>query len=103
MSRARAQDVLEDPALHRRQSSRQVRHAAKMHLQVMVRDEDALDDAVLPVGCHDLGRKTSPKPKEAPRHGREKGFKVWKTAFWKRRRHLWAERNAVERAIFSGE
>src|SRR3981081_3935909 len=99
MSRARAQDVLEDPALHRRMSSRQVRHTAKMHLQAMVWDEDALDDAVLPVGCHDLGRKTSPKPKEAPRHGREQGFKVWKTAFWKRRSQLRAERIAAARAL----
>jgi hypothetical protein len=74
-----------------------------MHLQAMVRDEDALDDAVLPVGCHDLGRKASPKAKEAPRHGRERGFKVWKTAFWKRRRRLWAERNAAERSIVSDE
>jgi hypothetical protein len=84
-------------------SSRQVRHTAKVHLQAMVWDDEALDDAVLPVGCHDLGRKTSPKPKEAPRHGREHGFKVWKTPFWKRRRALWAERNAVERSLIRAE
>jgi hypothetical protein len=80
-------------------SARQVRHEARTHLQSLVWDGDALDDAVLPTGCHDLGRKTSPKARTAPRPGRRKGFKVWKTPFWKRRRQLWAERNEAARRL----
>jgi len=99
----RAQDVLEDAALHRRMSARKVRHTARLHLQTMGRDEDALDDAVLPVGCHDLGRKASRPPKAASRPGRRDGFKVWKTPFWKRRRQLWAERNDAERELLLAE
>ena len=101
MSRTR-DDVLQDAALHRRQSARQVRHETRMQMQSMVRDEEALEDAVLPTGCHDVGRKTSPRPKTPPRRGR-RGFKVWKTPFWKRRRQLWAERNAVERQLYRAE
>jgi len=66
----------------------------------MARDDDAIEDAVLPVGRHDLGHKG---PQRAPQPGRRGGFKVWKTPFWKRRRQLWHERNAVERAIVVGE
>jgi hypothetical protein len=62
-------------------------------------DEETLDDTVLPVVVHDVGRKTSPKPRQTPEPPRRGGFKVWKTPFWKRRRLLWAERNAAERAI----
>jgi hypothetical protein len=102
MSRAQ-DDVLADAALHRRQSARQVRHFARMRMQMLIRDDDALEDAVLPTGCHDLGRKASPKAKSAPRPGRRGGFKVWKTPFWKRRRQLWAERNAAERQLYQGE
>jgi hypothetical protein len=101
MSRAR-DDVLDDATHRRRTSARQVRHAARMQMHVLVRDEDALEDAVLPTGCHDVGRHASPKPrtKSAPRSGARGGFKVWKTPFWKRRRQLWAERNAVERQLY---
>jgi hypothetical protein len=101
MSRTR-DDVVSDAALHRRQSARQVRHEARMQMQTMVGDEDALEDAVLPTGCHDVGRKASPKPKVPSRRGR-RGFKVWKTPFWKRRRQLWAERNAAERQLYRAE
>jgi hypothetical protein len=66
-------------------------------------DDEALDDAVLPVVPHDVGRKVSPKPKSAPEYPRRGGFKVWKTAFWKRRSQLWAERNAEARAIARAE
>ena len=97
MSRAQ-DDVPEDAALHRRQSARQVRHVARVRMQSLAGDDDALEDAVLPTGCHDLGRKTSPKAKSPSRKGR-RGFKVWKTPFWKRRRQLWAERNAAERQL----
>jgi hypothetical protein len=96
---SRAQDAAEDAARHRKASTRQVRHAARTNLKSMVRDEDALEDIVLPTGRHDLGRKTSPKPPKAARPGRRQGFKVWKTPFWKRRRQLWAERNAAARDV----
>jgi hypothetical protein len=69
----------------------------------MARDEEAIEETVLPVGCHDIGRKASPPPKRTPQPGRRGGFKVWKTPFWKRRRQLWARRNAVERQIIVEE
>ncbi len=100
---SRVQDALPDAALHRRQSARQVRHTARAHLRTMAVDGDAIDSEVLPVGCHDLGRKASPPPKRQPQPGRRGGFKVWKTPFWKRRRQLWAQRNAVARQIDSVE
>lgn len=98
MSRTRA-DVVDDATLRRRSSARQVRHSARIQMRTLVRDEDALEDAVLPTGCHDLGRRASPKPKDPPPPGRRGGFKVWKTPFWKRRRQLWAARNEVERRL----
>ena len=73
---------------------RQIRHTTRVHLQAMARDDDAMEDAVLPVGCHDLGRKASPPAGAGTPAGSPGGFKVWKTPFWKRRRQLWAERNA---------
>jgi hypothetical protein len=94
---SRAHEAPEDAALHRRLSARRVRHESRIHLQTMVRDEEAIDDAVLPTVRHDLGRKASPKPPKTPQPGRRRGFKVWKTPFWKRRSQLWAERNAAER------
>jgi len=99
MSRTRA-DIVDDAALRRRLTARQVRHAARMQMHTLVRDEDALEDAVLPTGCHDVGRHTSPKPRSVPAPGRRGGFKVWKTPFWKRRRQLWAARNADERRLY---
>jgi hypothetical protein len=102
MSRAQ-DDIPPDAALHRRQSARQVRHGARMRMQMLSRDGDAMEDAVLPTGCHDLGRKASPKAKSTPRPGRRGGFKVWKTPFWKRRRQLWADRNAAERQLYREE
>jgi hypothetical protein len=103
MTRVMDAPFLEDAQGRRRQSSRTTRHAVRNHLHVASLDEEALDDEVLPVVPHDVGRKTSPKPKKAPAPGRRGGFKVWKTAFWKRRRQLWAERNATERAIAKAE
>ena len=90
---------LEDAKGRRRQTNRTTRHVVHSHLHTACLDEDALDSAVLPVPAHDVGRKVSPKPKEVPEHPRRGGFKVWKTAFWKRRRQLWAERNAAARAL----
>jgi hypothetical protein len=96
---SRVQDALPDAGQHRRSTSRQVRHTTRLYLQTMARDEDAIEDAVLPVGRHDIGRKASSAPQRAPQPGRRGGFKVWKTPFWKRRRQLWHERNAVERRL----
>jgi hypothetical protein len=103
MSREMGTTSLEDPQARRRQSSRATRHAVRSHLHVACYDDDALDDAVLPVVPHDVGRKASPKPARPPAPGRRGGFKVWKTAFWKRRRRLWAERNKAERALASAD
>lgn len=99
MSRVMDAPFAEDALGRRRRSSRTTRHAVRSHLRVAALDEDSLDDTVLPVVPHDVGRKASPKPKEVPEPPRRGGFKVWKTPFWKRRRSLWAMRNAAERAI----
>ena len=99
MTRVMDAPFLEDAQGRRRQSSRATRHAVRSHLHVALLDEEMLDDAVLPVVAHDVGRKTSPKPRSEPGSGRRGGFKVWKTAFWKRRSRLWAERNAAARAL----
>ncbi len=89
---------------HRRQTARQVRHTAKTTLHTLAHDPEALEDAdvACPEGAHDLGRKTSPRPKAGPKPGRRDGFKVWKSPFWKRRRTLWAQRNAAERRLTDG-
>ena len=101
---SRVMDAPYDDTLgHRRRSSRSARHAVRSHLHMAALDEDILDEAVLPVVAHDLGRKTSPKPKRTPEPPRRGGFKVWKTPFWKRRRRLWANRNAAQRAIAKEE
>jgi hypothetical protein len=99
MTRVMDAPFLEDARGRRRQTSRATRHAVRSSLHTACLDEDTLDDTVLPVVAHDVGRKTSPKPRKPPAPGRRDGFKVWKTAFWKRRRRLWAARNAAERAI----
>ncbi|HXW77924.1 MAG TPA: hypothetical protein VEJ84_00415, partial [Acidimicrobiales bacterium] len=71
----------------------------RSHLHVAQLDGETLDSAVLPIVAHDVGRKSSPKPKVPPSHPTRSGFKVWKTSFWKRRRRLWADRNAATKAI----
>jgi hypothetical protein len=93
--------VLEDTPQHRRRTTRQVRHTARTRLHVLAGDEEALEDADLlcPHVPHDVGRKTSPRPKASPKPGRRRGFKVWKTPFWKRRRSLRSARNAQARRI----
>jgi hypothetical protein len=96
---SRAHEAPEDAALQRRLSARRARHESRINLQAMVRDGDAIDDAVLPTVRHDIGRKASPKAPKPPQPGRRRGFKVWKTPFWKRRRQLWADRNAAERQV----
>ena len=94
-------DIVEDALEHRRRTSRQVRHTARTRLHLMAGDEEALEDADLlcPQAAHDLGRKTSKPPRRDAKPGRRGGFKVWKTPFWKRRRSLWAERNAEARRL----
>jgi hypothetical protein len=72
-------------------------------MHVMERDEDALEGAVLPVVCHDVGRHPSSRPSPARHPEQRDGFKVWKTPFWKRRTQLWAERNAQERQLYKEE
>ena len=99
MTRLMDAPFLDDAQGRRRQTSRPTRHAVRSHLHVALLDEESLDDALLPVVLHDVGRKASPKPKQPPAPGRRGGFKVWKTSFWKRRRRLWAERNAAARAL----
>ena len=103
MTRAMDTPFFEDAQGRRRQTSRTTRHAVRSHLHVAQLDEESLDDAVLPIVPHDVGRKSSPKPKAAPAHPTRGGFKVWKTSFWKRRRRLWAERNAAAKAIANDE
>lgn len=103
MTRVMDTPFVEDAQGRRRQSSRATRHAVRSHLHVACLDEDFLDDAVLPVVAHDVGRKVSPKPRRTPEYPRRGGFKVWKTTFWKRRRQLWAERNAAARALAEAE
>jgi hypothetical protein len=90
---------------HRRRTTRQARHTARARLHVLAGDEEALEDADLlcPQDRHDLGRKKSPKPKAQPKPGRRRGFKVWKTPFWKRRRAMWAARNQAVRRIADEE
>jgi hypothetical protein len=88
-----------DAVEHRRRTSRHERHAARAHLNGLLKDGMDLDEALPPVVIHDLGRKTSPKAPKPLNPGRRRGFKVWKTPFWKRRRQLWQQRNAAERQL----
>jgi hypothetical protein len=94
-------EFVEDAPNHRLRTSRQVRHAARTRLHVIVGDDEALEDADLlcPQVPHDLGRKTSKPPRHDAKPGRRSGFKVWKTPFWKRRTALQAQRNAALRRL----
>ena len=67
MTRLMDAPFLDDAQGRRRQTSRTTRHAVRSHLHVALLDEESLDDAVLPVVLHDVGRKASPKPKQATR------------------------------------
>ncbi len=99
MSRARAD--LPDAGEHRRRTSRQARHEARAWLHTGVFDDDILEDADArcPKDLHDLGRHASPAPPKAPKEGRRRGFKVWKTPYWKRRTTLRSQRNAQVRHL----
>jgi hypothetical protein len=98
-------DIVEDGPEHRKRTTRQVRHTARTRLHVLAGDDEGLEDADLlgPPAAHDLGRKASPPPRRAAKPGRRSGFKVWKTPFWKRRRAMWAARNAATRRIAKEE
>lgn len=98
---SRATDDLEFHADRRRQTVRQARHGARVHLHTAVWDDEALEDvdAACPKERHDVGRHPSPKAPVGTKPGRRPGFKVWKTPFWKRRRALWAERNEATRRL----
>ena len=87
----------ESPAEHRRRTRRAERHATSQAIHTF--DGEDLD-AVVPVrSLHDVGHKTSPPPRP-PRHpDRREGFKVWKTAFWKRRKTLRAQKAIAERRL----
>ena len=100
-----AEGTVKPPPDRRKRTSRQVRHVSRTRLHVIVGDEEALEDADLlcPQAAHDLGRKSSPRPKKQQKPGRRSGFKVWKTPFWKRRRSMRAARNAEARRLFDGE
>jgi hypothetical protein len=95
----RAQDDLLDLPDYRRRTGRQVRHQAKCTLHTACLDDEALEEVVLPVGHHDVGHPTSPKPRKPLAEGRRDGFKVWKTPFWKRRNSMRSARNAEERHL----
>jgi hypothetical protein len=93
-------DVVEDPPEHRRRTARQDRHAARTQLHMVAGDDEAMEEVDL--ACpppHDLGRHTSPAPPKSAKPGRRGGFKVWKTRFWKRRRAVWAEKNAATKRL----
>ena len=66
MTRVMDAPFLEDAQGRRRKASRATRHAVRSQLHTALLDEEDLDDKVLPVVPHDVGRKTSPKPKKAP-------------------------------------
>ena len=86
---------------YRRRTRRAERHATSVAIQQFEGDDL---DAVVPVrSVHDVGHKTSSSPPKARKPGRRGGFKVWKTPFWKRRSHLWAERNAAARRLADGD
>ena len=67
MTRAMDTPFFEDAQGRRRQTSRTTRHAVRSHLHVALLDEEVLDSR-LARRAHDVGRKSSPKPKEPPTH-----------------------------------
>jgi len=87
----------ETAADHRRRTRRQDRHEA--HLVVATRDDEHIADLPASRSAHDIGRKTSTPPRHDPTPGRRRGFKVWKTSFWKRRTLLHADQNREHRRI----
>jgi hypothetical protein len=96
---------LPDPVQHRKRTARQVRHDSRALLRSAALDDEILDDAdlICPRAAHDLGRRSGPKPSGAGKPGRRRGFKVWKTPFWKRRRAMWAQRNTRTRRVALGD
>ena len=93
----REEDRLREPSAdHRRRTRRAERHRTSQAIHVF--DGEDLD-AVVPVkSVHDVGHKTSPPPKVA-KPGRRRGFKVWKTSFWKRRTAMRRQKAIAERVL----
>ena len=91
----------ERPADYRRRTRRAERHATSEAIHVV--DADDLDTIVPLRSKHDLGHKTSPPPVRTKKPGRRDGFKVWKTAFWKRRTAMRRDKARAERRPFDGE
>jgi hypothetical protein len=97
-------DIVEDAPEHRRRTTRQDRHATRTQLHMVAGDDEAMEDVDLASPPpHDLGRRASPRPPKSAKPGRRGGFKVWKTRFWKRRRSLWAEKNAATKRLIEEE
>ena len=90
---------VEPPKEHRRRTRRAERHATSQAIHTL--EGDDLDAAAPVKSLHDVGRKTSPPPKQSKR-GRD-GFKVWKTTFWKRRKAIRREKAIAERSMIEEE
>jgi hypothetical protein len=86
----------ERPSDHRRRTRRAERHATSEAIHTL--DVEDIDVAAPVRSVHDIGHKTS-KPPRTSKPGRRDGFKVWKTAFWKRRKSLRVQKALAERQI----
>ena len=86
----------ERPADHRRRTRRAERHATSEAIHTLAGDD--LDATVPTRSVHDIGHKTSPRPPSVSTRGRD-GFKVWKTAFWKRRTNMRRDKALAERRL----
>ena len=89
--------LVESPADHRRRTRRAERHATSEAIHSF--EDDDLDAAVPTRSVHDIGHKTSPRPQPPSKPGRRAGFKVWKTAFWKRRTSIRRDKAIAERRL----
>ncbi len=85
---------------HRRRTVRAERHATTEAIHTL--EGEDLDASVPLKAKHDVGHKTSP-PVKTPKPGRRRGFKVWKTSFWKRRKNIRREKALQERIIAEEE
>jgi hypothetical protein len=92
--------LLEPTREHRRRTRRAERHRTNEAIHLF--EGDDLDAAVPVRSVHDVGHKTSPAPKVA-KPGRRRGFKVWKTSFWKRRKAMRRQKALAERVLLEEE
>ena len=88
---------IERPADHRRRTRRAERHATSEAIHTV--EVDDLDAVVPTRSVHDIGHKTSPPRSTVPKPGRRRGFKVWKTPFWKRRKAIRRDKAIEERRV----